>query len=165
VCFIQVSAPSRTRIAEYAQQRREVEGLVGNINGRFGEEDWVPVRYLFRAYSQRDLAAFYREADVCLVSPLRDGMNLVAKEYVAAQTGDPGVLVLSRFAGAAKELEEAILVNPYDLDATALALARALDMPLEERTRRQAALLARVEAQTAARWAEAFERDLAGTEP
>src|SRR5262249_35869255 len=153
VSFIQISAPSRTRVAEYAQLRREVEELVGNVNGRFGDPDWVPVRYLFRSYAPRELASLYREADVCLVSPLRDGMNLVAKEFVASQTGDPGVLVLSRFAGAAAELDEALIVNPRDFDGTARALDRALAMPLEERERRQAALVARVRTQTAARWA------------
>ncbi len=165
VSFLQISAPSRTRVPEYVRQRREIEELVGHLNGRFGAEDWVPIRYLFRAYSQRDLAAFYREADVCLVSPLRDGMNLVAKEYVAAQTGDPGVLVLSRFAGAAAELRDALIVNPYDIEGTARALARALDMPLEERARRQAALLAPVMEHTAARWAEGFLRDLGRATP
>src|SRR5262249_35135668 len=141
VCLIQISAPSRTRVAEYAQMRREVEELVGNINGRFGEPDWVPVRYLFRSFDQRALAAFYGEADVCAVTPLRDGMNLVAKEFVAAQTDDPGVLILSRFAGAAAELDAALIVNPHDVDGTAAALARALSMPLAERRRRQASLL------------------------
>ncbi len=161
VSFIQISAPSRTRVADYIRHRREIEELVGHVNGRFGEADWVPIRYLFRSYEQRELAAFYREADVCFVSPLRDGMNLVAKEYVACQAADPGVLVLSRFAGAAEELKEAVLVNPYDLDGTAAALDRALRMPREERERRQAALLARVRRQTAQRWAARFLADLA----
>ncbi len=163
VTFVQISAPSRTRVAEYVRQRREVEELVGRVNGRFGEPDWVPIRYLFRSFTQRELAAYYREVDVCLVSPLRDGMNLVAKEFVACQGRDPGVLVLSRFAGAAAELEEALIVNPYDLDGSADALARALAMPLEERAARQAALLRRVEAGTAARWAQRFLDELAAT--
>ncbi len=165
VSFIQISAPSRTRVAEYVRQRRDVEELVGNLNGRHGDTEWVPIRYLFKAYSQRDLAAFYREADVALVTPLRDGMNLVAKEFVAAQTGDPGVLVLSRFAGAAAELEEAVLVNPYDIDGAAHALAGALSMPLEERVERQRALLERVHTRTAAAWAEAFLADLDSADP
>lgn len=160
VSFIQISAPSRTRVAEYVKQRREVEELVGHLNGRHGHTEWVPVRYLFQSYSQRDLAAFYREADVALVTPLRDGMNLVAKEFVAAQTGDPGVLVLSQFAGAASELSDAVLVNPYDIDASAHALHAALSMPVEERIERQRALLARVHSQTAAAWAEGFLADL-----
>ncbi len=162
VSFVQISAPSRTRVAEYVRQRREVEQVVGRVNGRFGDTDWVPVRYLFRSYTQRELAAFYREADVGFVSPLRDGMNLVAKEYVASQTGDPGVLVLSRFAGAAVELAEAVIVNPYDTEGTARMLADALSMPLAERQRRQAALLARVEKQTAERWCASFAGALDG---
>lgn len=160
VTYVQVSAPSRTKVPEYMRQRREVEELVGRVNGRFGDPDWVPVRYLFRAYSQRELAGYYREADVCLVSPLRDGMNLVAKEFVACQTDDPGVLVLSRFAGAAAELQDALIVNPYDLDATADALARALSMPLAERRSRQAASWRQVQRNTAARWAERFLGEL-----
>ncbi|MBI3725367.1 trehalose-6-phosphate synthase [bacterium] len=156
VSYIQISAPTRTRVPEYAAQKREVEELVGRVNGRFGDPDWMPLRYIFRSYGQRELAAYYREADVCLVTPLRDGMNLVASEYVAAQTGDPGVLVLSRFAGAASVLEHALIVNPYDADACARTLDRALSMPLEERARRQAALLACVHERTAARWAESF---------
>jgi trehalose 6-phosphate synthase len=160
ISVLQISAPTRTRVQEYAQQRREVEELVGHINGRFGEPDWVPVRYVFRTFSQRDLTAFYREADVCLVTPLRDGMNLVAKEFIAAQTGDPGVLVLSRFAGAAESLREALIVNPYDLEGTARALARALTMPVAERAARQAALRERIGEWTAARWRERFLEDL-----
>ncbi len=165
VCFIQISAPSRTRVAAYVRLRQEVEGLVGHLNGRFGEADWVPVRYLFRSYAQEELAAFYREADVGLVSPLRDGMNLVAKEYVACQAGDPGVLVLSRFAGAAQELAEAVIVNPHDVDGTADALARALSMPLGERRARQAALIARVRRRTAKDWAEGILADLETCRP
>lgn len=160
VSYVQISAPSRTKVPEYVRQRREVEELVGRVNGRFGDPDWVPVRYLFRAYSQRELAAYYREADVCLVSPLRDGMNLVAKEFVACQTDDPGVLVLSRFAGAAAELTDALIVNPYDLDGTADALARALSMPLDERRARQDACWRLVRRDTAARWARRFVADL-----
>src|SRR5581483_8205068 len=156
----QISAPTRTRVREYVKQRREVEELVGHLNGRFGEPDWVPIRYVFRAFASRELAAFYREADVCLVTPLRDGMNLVAKEFVASQTGDPGVLLLSKFAGAADELREALIVNPYDLDETARALAKALSMPIAERAARQAALLERVRSGDAARWRERFLAEL-----
>jgi alpha,alpha-trehalose-phosphate synthase [UDP-forming] len=163
VSYVQVSAPSRTKVPEYVRQRREVEELVGRINGRFGEPDWVPVRYLFRAYSQRELAAYYRESDVCLVSPLRDGMNLVAKEFVTCQADDPGVLVLSRFAGAAAELKDALVVNPYDLDGMADALARALSMPLDERQARQRACWRLVKRDTATRWAARFVDDLSLT--
>jgi trehalose 6-phosphate synthase len=161
VSLIQISAPSRTRVPEYIEQKREVDRLVGAINGRFSEEDWVPIRYLYRTYSQEELAVFYREADVCIVTPLRDGMNLVAKEYIAAQTADPGVLVLSRFCGAAEELREAVIVNPYDIDGMADDLKRALEMPLAERQERWKALHKRVQAVTAQTWCEQFLADLA----
>ena len=164
VSFVQISVPSREDVPEYADLRIEVEQLVGRINGRFGEADWVPVRYLYRSYDRDVLAQLYRAADVALVTPLRDGMNLVAKEFVASRPDEDGVLVLSRFTGAAEELREALIVNPHDVEGTARALAQALDMPLAERARRQAALLRRVESQTAARWAESFVRDLAGYE-
>ena len=119
---MQISSPSRTQVAEYLRYKGEVERLVGEINGRYAERDWSPIRYLYRSYSHAELAAFYREADACLVTPLRDGMNLVAKEFVACQEpGDPGVLVLSRFCGAAEELRSALLVNPYDVEGSAQA--------------------------------------------
>src|SRR4029453_9429363 len=109
----------------------------GRINGAFGEANWTPIRYVNKAHSQSALAGLYRSARAALVTPLRDGMNLVAKEYVAAQDpNDPGVLILSRFAGASRELKGARLVNPYDIEATANAMARGLTMPLEERQRR-----------------------------
>ena len=134
-----------------------VEKLVGRINGRFGEADWVPVRYLYRSYDHRVLAQLYRLADVVLVTPLRDGLNLVAKEFVAAQIAErPGVLVLSRFAGAAAELTHAVLTNPYHADGLAVDLDFALRMPLPERQRRQALLAAVVAETTPARWASLF---------
>lgn len=160
VSLIQISAPSRTRVPEYIAQKQEVDRLVGSINGRFSEEDWLPIRYLYRTYTQEELAAFYREADVCVVTPLRDGMNLVAKEYIASQTGNPGVLVLSRFCGAAEDLREAVIVNPYDIDGTADALNRALGMPLTERQERWQKLIERVRSATAQTWCERFLADL-----
>ena len=120
------------------QEKEQVERLVGQINGRFSEAGWVPIRYLYRSYAQSELAGFYHDADVCLVTPLRDGMNLVAKEFVAAQGEDsPGVLVLSRFAGAASTMRDAVIVNPYDIEGTAEATYQALRMPLEERRQPQ----------------------------
>src|ERR1044071_2312252 len=114
ICFVQISVPSREDIPEYAELRHRVETLVGRINGRFGEANWVPVRYLYRSYDHSVLAQLYRAADVALVTPLRDGLNLVAKEYVVAQsTSRPGVLILSKFAGAAAELGDAVITNPY----------------------------------------------------
>jgi alpha,alpha-trehalose-phosphate synthase [UDP-forming] len=157
VSFIQVSVPSRSDVPEYAELRHRVENLVGHINGDFGEAHWVPVRYLYRSYDQPALAQLYRAARVGMVTPLRDGMNLVAKEYVAAQDpADPGVLLLSRFAGAADALSEAVLTNPYHPDGMAADLDRALRMPLEERQRRHAACLADVERATSTVWADRF---------
>ena len=134
VVLMQIAPPSRGDVHGYFEIRRELEAAAGHINGRFAEFDWTPIRYLNKSVGRDELTAFYRQARVGFVTPLRDGMNLVAKEYVAAQDErDPGVLVLSRFAGAAHELEDALIVNPHDLDEVAAALWRALQMPLEER--------------------------------
>ena len=156
VTLIQISAPSRVEIPEYAQERERLDSLIGKINGRFGEADWMPVHPLHRSYSQQDLAHLYREADACLVTPLRDGMNLVAKEFVASQTSDPGVLVLSRFCGAAESMPDALIVNPYDFQGTASAIHRALTMPRPERERRRDALLECVSGHTALDWCQNF---------
>jgi trehalose 6-phosphate synthase len=162
VSLVQVSVPSRADIPEYAEQRRRVENSVGRVNGELGEADWVPIRYLYRSYGRRELAQLYRAAHVGYVTPLRDGMNLVAKEYVAAQDAlDPGVLLLSRFAGAAEELSDALLTNPWHPEGTAHDLDRALRMTLEERARRHASLAATVGKTSALTWAEDFLADLA----
>ncbi len=156
VTLIQISAPSRVDIPEYAQERERLDSLVGKINGRFGEADWMPVRPLHRSYSQQDLAHLYREADACLVTPLRDGMNLVAKEFVASQTDDPGVLVLSRFCGAAESMRDALIINPYDFERTSAAIHRALTMSRPERQRRWNALFENVSGHTASDWCHSF---------
>jgi alpha,alpha-trehalose-phosphate synthase [UDP-forming]/trehalose-phosphatase len=157
VSLVQVSVPSRADVPEYVEQRARVENIVGRINGEFGEVDWVPIRYLYRSYGRAHLSELYRLADVGYVTPLRDGMNLVAKEYVAAQDAeDPGVLLLSRFAGAAEELSDALLTNPWDAEGTARDLDRALHMPLDERQRRHEALFRVVSKTTALTWAEDF---------
>src|SRR5262249_50369493 len=133
------------------------------INGKFADYDWVPVRYLNKTFARSVLAGFYRIARVGLVTPIRDGMNLVAKEYVAAQDpSDPGVLVLSRFAGAARELSEALIVNPYDTDQVAAALQEALTMPREERIARWTALMEVLNRNTIAVWRDSFLAALAG---
>ena len=160
VSLIQISSPSRTRITEYMNQKRQVEMIVGEINGRFADADWTPISYLYRSFDQESLVGFYRAADVCFVSPLRDGMNLVAKEYVASQGDTPGVLVLSRFCGAAEYLRGAIIINPYDLDGTARALKVALEMPPSEKKRRWASLMETVEKHSAKRWRDSFLDDL-----
>jgi trehalose 6-phosphate synthase/phosphatase len=159
--LLQVGVPSRSGVEEYQQVRRRVEGIVGRVNGRFATPDWTPVKYLYRPVSFPRLCALYRHAAVALVSPLRDGMNLVAKEYVAAQRDADGVLVLSEFAGAAAELTEALPINPYDPDSIAGALFRALTMSKRERRRRMAALAQRVWAGDVRHWAARF---LAGLE-
>lgn len=160
VSMIQISSPSRTRISEYINQKRQVEMLVGEINGRLADADWLPVTYLYRAFDQETLTGFYRAADICLVFPLRDGMNLVAKEYVASQTENPGVLVLSRFCGAAEDLKEALIVNPYDIDGSGRTLKLALEMSLDERKSRWISLMERVERNTARAWRDHFLEDL-----
>lgn len=137
VIFMQISPPSRADIPEYADIRRELETSAGHINGKYAEYDWVPTRYLNKGFSRQILAGFFRSAKVGFVTPLRDGMNLVAKEYVAAQDpADPGVLVLSRFAGAASQMTDAVIVNPYDVESTGEALQTALHMPRDERQHR-----------------------------
>ena len=155
--YIQISSPSRTRVPEYVQEKEQVERLVGQINGRFSQMGWVPIRYLYRPYAQSELAGFYHDADVCLVTPLRDGMNLVAKEFVAAQDEEsPGVLVLSRFTGAANAMNDAVIVNPYDIEGTAEATYRALRMPIGERRRRNRSLLSVVERYSSQNWSDSF---------
>jgi trehalose 6-phosphate synthase len=157
VSLIQVSVPSRADVPEYAQLRQVVENLVGRINGDFGEAHWVPVRYLYRSYDAATLAALFRIADVGYVTPLRDGMNLVAKEFVAAQRDEaPGVLLLSRFAGAADELDGALLTNPYHRDGMARDLDRALRMPGEERRERQLRNRRAVNRCSATAWSDGF---------
>lgn len=141
VTFLQITPKSRSEIPEYMTMERNVSSTVGRVNGRYGEASWTPIRYVNRAHTRTALAGLYRAARAALVTPLRDGMNLVAKEYVAAQDADdPGVLILSRFAGAAMECKPALLVNPYDTEAVASAIHRALTMPLEERRARHNAL-------------------------
>jgi trehalose 6-phosphate synthase len=157
VSLIQVCSPSRTRVKEYQEQKKMVTAMVGRINGEYAEHDWTPIRYLYRTYGQADLAHFYRDADVALITPLRDGMNLVAMEYVAAQHPEaPGVLVLSRFTGAAEYLHEAVLVNPYLIDSVSEGLNRALSMSLRERKDRHQAMLDYVSKNTATNWANLF---------
>ena len=140
--LIQIASPSREDVSAYSDILHELESLCGSINGNFGEIDWMPVRYMHRTVARARLPGLYRASRVALVTPLRDGMNLVAKEFVAAQNPeDPGVLVLSRFAGAAEQMREALLVNPYDTEATANAIHLALQMPLEERRERHESLM------------------------
>lgn len=164
VCLLQVAVPSRGNIRAYRELKSELASLVGEVNGRHGEVDWIPIRYLNKSFSQLTLAGFYRTAHVGLVTPLHDGMNLVAKEYVAAQNPfDPGVLVLSSFAGAAKELDAALLVNPHDVDGMARQVATALAMSLDERRERWHAMVDKLRSSSVQRWFTDFLRALAHT--
>jgi trehalose 6-phosphate synthase len=157
VTFLQVTPKSRSGVPEYEKMDGEISTLVGSINGRHGEPSWTPIRYVNRSYSRSVLAGFYRLADMALVTPLRDGMNLVAKEYIAAQDPDsPGVLVLSQFAGAAPELDEALIVNPHEPEAMAEAIKTALEMPLSERRRRYERMFAHLLRNDIDRWATQF---------
>jgi trehalose 6-phosphate synthase len=161
VTFMQIAPPSRSDIETYQRIRRELEAEAGRINGRFAEVDWVPLRYLNRGFPRNVLMPLYAEAQACLVTPLRDGMNLVAKEYVAAQDPEePGVLILSEFAGAARELDAALLVNPYDEAAMACAMDRALSMPVEERRERHQGMLTIMRHNSLEKWRDRFEADL-----
>jgi trehalose 6-phosphate synthase len=157
VTYLQITPRSRSAIPEYADIERAVGEAAGRINGTFGEASWTPLRYINKAHSRTALAGLYRGARAGLVTPLRDGMNLVAKEYVASQNADdPGVLILSRFAGAARECTSALLVNPYDPEGVAIAINRALSMPLDERRQRHAANFKVLADNDLTRWAERF---------
>lgn len=166
VTMLQIAPKSRAEIPEYAEMDRMVSAAAGRINGSLGEVAWTPIRYVNRSYSRTALAGLYRAARVGLVTPLRDGMNLVAKEYVAAQDAeDPGVLILSRFAGAAAELDAALLVNPLEPEGVAAAIRRALEMPLDERRERHTRMLATLEANDIVHWADRFLTSLVAPPP
>ncbi len=157
VSFLQIAPSSRGDVTQYINIRQELEALAGHINGRFAQLDWTPLRYINRAITRRQLAGLYRMSRIGLVTPLRDGMNLVAKEYVAAQNpADPGVLVLSRFAGSARQMTAALIVNPYDAICVAEALQKARHMPLEERRERHAELMKGLLENDVARWCREF---------
>ena len=162
--LVQVVSPSRTRVDSYAQLRRELDEIVGRINGAYSTVSSVPIHYLYRNMNEQELVALYKAADVMMVTPLRDGMNLVAKEFVASRGDEDGVLMLSEFAGASNELVEAVTVNPYDVDTMASTLKRVLTMPLEERLNRMRALRRRVLASSVSQWADTFLGVLASTE-
>jgi trehalose 6-phosphate synthase len=157
VSYLQIAPISRGEVPEYKTLKGRLDKLAGGINGSFGDADWVPLRYVARSFKQEQIAGFYRAARVGLVTPLRDGMNLVAKEFVAAQEAhDPGVLVLSEFAGAAEQMEAALLVNPYDQVGIADALATALRMPLTERRQRWEQLMRGVLEDDVSAWRRGF---------
>ena len=157
VTMIQLVVPSREHIPEYIELRRRIERLVGNINGEYSRPGWVPVHYFYRAVSRTELLAFYRAAQVALITPLKDGMNLVAKEFCASRIDNRGVLVLSEFAGAAAELRNgALLVNPHDTDKVAELVAGALRMTESEQRIRMELMRRQIESYDVFRWSESF---------
>ena len=161
--LLQIAPPSRGEVHTYEIIREDLDELSGRINGEFASVDWVPIRYVNQGYPREELAGFYRAAEIALVTPLRDGMNLVAKEYVAAQDPeDPGVLILSRFAGAAAQLKDALLINPYSKDEISDAIHQALQMPKEERVRRWQAMSESVRDEDVVAWRHAFVAALEG---
>jgi alpha,alpha-trehalose-phosphate synthase [UDP-forming] len=155
-CLIQIVTPSRGEVEAYHQKKREVDEAVGRINGQFSEGGWLPVRYSHRSFSPSELLAYYRAADIALVTPLRDGLNLVAKEFVAARIHDDGVLILSEFAGVAFQLPEALLTNPYSPTELAASLEAAFQMPKDEQRSRMTAMRERLKAQDIVWWSKEF---------
>ena len=161
VTYLQITPRSRSEIKEYSEMERHISETVGQINGRYGEPSWTPIRYVNKPYSRSALAGLFRCSRAALVTPLRDGMNLVAKEYVAAQDPeDPGVLILSRFAGAAVECATALLVNPYDAEAVGNAIDQALSMPLDERQGRHSEMIKVLTENDIKYWGERFMETL-----
>ncbi len=156
VSLISLCVPSRMSVPEYQQLKRQVDEMVGSINGRFSQPGWTPIWYLYRKLPFESLVPLYLLADVALVTPLRDGMNLVAKEYLATRADETGVLVLSETAGSAEELGEALIVNPHDSRSIVDHLLMALEMPVEEQKRRNRPMIARLKRYTVERWAEDF---------
>ncbi|MBE8717765.1 alpha,alpha-trehalose-phosphate synthase (UDP-forming) [Cellvibrio polysaccharolyticus] len=161
VFFLQIATPSRGEVNAYQSIREKLDSMSGHINGEHATVDWVPLRYVNRSYRRDELAGIYRAAHVGLVTPLRDGMNLVAKEYIAAQDPeDPGVLILSEFAGAAAQMKDALIVNPFDRETVAEAIREALAMPLRERIARYEALMHGVVTDDVVAWRDNFVREL-----
>lgn len=161
IFLLQISTPSRGEVPEYQEIAQRLDALAGRINGANAEMDWVPIRNVHRMHSRRELSGIYRAADVALVTPLRDGMNLVAKEFVAAQDeADPGVLVLSRFAGAASQMKQALIVNPFSQEDVSDAIRRGLSMGLDERRARWRSLMDGVEKDDVTAWRDNFVRSL-----
>lgn len=155
--FMQIAPPSRSVVDEYIHLRETLDQLCGRINGNYGDLDWIPIRYLARPYPRAEIAGLFEISDVCLVTPLQDGMNLVAKEFIASQDADnPGVLILSQFAGAAEQMSEALIVNPYDTEMVARTIHQALNMSLKDRKKRWQALYAGVLKEDINWWRQRF---------
>jgi trehalose 6-phosphate synthase len=163
--LIQIAPPSRSEVPEYQDIRQSLAAAAGQINSRYGEFDWTPLRYINKSFRHQVLTGFFRASRIALVTPLRDGMNLVAKEYVASQHAeDPGVLILSCFAGAARELAEAVIVNPFDIEGMADAILQGLNMSLGERKERWTAMMNLLERNDITAWRESFVQALSATD-
>jgi trehalose 6-phosphate synthase len=158
--FVQVGVPSRENVPDYESLRTRIESIVGRINGRFGEPGRVPVQYLYRNLSLETLVSYYLAADIMVITPLRDGMNLVAKEYVATKTQNQGCLILSEFTGAANEFKDALLVNPHDLDGVANTLHQAIKMDPKECRRRMLSLRHQLHRNDVFNWSRNFLESL-----
>ena len=157
ITLVQIAVPSREDILQYQALKTEIEGLVGEINGRFSRSGWTPVHYMFRSFERTELLAYYRAADIALITSLKDGMNLVAKEYCAANVDKSGVLVLSEFAGAAYQLGRySLLVNPYNIEGVAEAIHQAYDMSIDERRWRMRRLRKSVARRDVFWWVDSF---------
>jgi trehalose-6-phosphate synthase len=156
VTLMQIVTPSRDAVEAYRQKKREIDEMVGRVNGRFSDALWSPIHYQYRSFSPNELVAYYRAADIALVTPLRDGLNLVAKEYVASRVGGDGALILSEFAGVSDQLPQAILTNPYSSEDIAAALQQALTMDPPEKNRRMAEMQGRVKAEDINWWLGEF---------
>jgi trehalose 6-phosphate synthase/phosphatase len=162
VTLVLIAVPSRTKVTDYVMLKRQVDETVGRVIGKFSSAGWVPIRYLYTQFGAEELVAHYLAADIALLTPLRDGMNLVAKEFVASHPSDDAVLILSEFAGAAEELTEALLVNPYDADAVAERLREAIEMEPAKRALRMRTLRHKVHENNLERWSANFLHALAG---
>jgi trehalose 6-phosphate synthase len=157
VTLLQVVVPSRRNVEEYEKLKQEVERLVGEINGKYTEVGWTPVHYIFRSIDRQELAAYYRTCEIALITPLKDGMNLVAKEYCASNIEENGVLILSEFAGAAAQLyPNALIVNPYDLEGVADAIYKAFTMPQDTRRMMMRRLRASIQRNDIVKWVNSF---------
>ena len=162
ISFVQIAVPSRTDVLEYRTIMKEINEKVGQVNGRFSDEEWMPIHYHSRAFPRKHLVAYYLAADIALLTPLRDGLNLIAKEYVASKPGEDGTLILSEFAGAAEEMEEALIVNPYNVDQVARQLKVAVEMPEEERSWRMRRLREHAASHDIKWWRDEFLCDFLG---
>ncbi len=154
--LIQIVTPSREGVEAYRRKKREIDEMVGRVNGRFSDGIWIPIRYQHRSYSPVELVAYYRAADIALVTPLRDGLNLIAKEYVASRINEDGAIILSEFAGVANQLPEAIITNPYSQEDVASAILQALQMPKTEQQERMRTMRSRVATQDVTWWIKEF---------